>query len=47
MTDRLALIFGIVLILIFGSDFLFNGGQGTIFLARKFTALVNYVQFWR
>lgn len=47
MTDRLALILGLLLILLFGADFLFDGGQMTIFLAKKFAGLVNYIEFWR
>ena len=47
MTDRIALIFGIVLILLFGADFLLDGGQVTLFLAKKLAGLINYVQFWR
>jgi len=47
MTDRLALILGALLILLFGADFLFNHGDVTLFLAKKLASLVNYLEFWR
>ncbi|WP_199178502.1 hypothetical protein [Acidimangrovimonas sediminis] len=47
MTDRLALILGLLLVLMFGADFLFNHGDATLFLARKLTELVDYLEFWR
>lgn len=47
MTDRLAVILGLLLILLFGADFAFNGGNITLFLAKKFMGLLDYVEFWR
>lgn len=47
MTDRLAVILGLLLILFFGADMAFNGGEITINLARKFMALLDYIEFWR
>lgn len=47
ITDRLALILALVLILAFGLDFQLNHGGVTIFLARKLADLVEFLEFWR
>lgn len=47
MTDRLALIFAAIVILLIGADFLFNGAHVMLFLAKKLATLINYLQFWR
>ena len=47
MTDRIAIVLGVLLILFFGADLVFNAGRVTLFLAQKFFELVDYVEFWR
>jgi len=47
MTDRLALIFAALLLLLIGADFLFNGAHVMLFLVKKLATLINYLQFWR
>ncbi len=46
MTDRLALILALAIVGAVGLD-LWQGWGGTIFLARKFLLLVDWVAFWR
>ena len=47
MTNRLAIILALVVALLLGADFVFQGGAGSLFLAKKFTALIEYLAFWR
>lgn len=47
MTDRIALILGLILMAVILLDVLANGGDVLMFLARKFATLVDYLAFWR
>ena len=47
MTTRFALVFVLLVAAGFLADSAFNGGQGSLFLARKLVDLIDYVMFWR
>jgi len=47
MDNRTALGLGAVILLALGLDFVLQGGEGTLFLLRKFADLIDYVAFWR
>ena len=47
MTDRIALVLAIAILMAVAVDFLALGGQATLFLARKTAALVDWIAFWR
>lgn len=46
MTDRLAIILGIIILLLVGYDIFMNSGNALIFLIRKLADLINYIKFW-
>lgn len=47
MTDRIALVLFLVIAVVFAADLLvFHWGM-TLFLARKFVALTQWLAFWR
>ena len=47
MTNRIALILGLVLVLTFGVDHFANQSHMAIFLGQKIMAFTNYLEFWR
>ncbi len=47
MTDRVALYLGLVLAAFIIGDIVLNGGDILLFLAKKFIALMDWVEFWR
>ncbi len=47
MTDRLAIILGALVVLLIATDLLANGGEVSLFLARKMMDLMEYLIFWR
>lgn len=47
MTDRIAFVFGLLIIMAVLLDLLANGGQALLFLAFKFVSLIDWVAFWR
>lgn len=47
VTDRIALILGLVILAAILLDALANGGGVLLFLARRFAILVEYLIFWR
>ncbi|WP_372603645.1 hypothetical protein [Actibacterium sp.] len=47
MTDRLALLLGVLIAGAVVGDLILNGGQGSLFLARRFAELTEYLAFWR
>ncbi|WP_168733027.1 hypothetical protein [Aliigemmobacter aestuarii] len=47
MTDRIALVLGLVLVALILTDVLANGGDVLLFLARKFAGFLDYLMFWR
>lgn len=47
MSDRVALVFGLILIGAIALDVLANDSTALVFLLRKFVVLVDYMMFWR
>ncbi|MFN3970591.1 MAG: hypothetical protein ACK4GO_08455 [Gemmobacter sp.] len=47
MSNATALVIGLVLVAALVLDQVANGGQATLFLARKFMGLIEYLAFWR
>jgi hypothetical protein len=47
MTDRLALVIVLLVVVAIGADLLANDGAATMFVTRKFLDLVEWVAFWR
>jgi hypothetical protein len=47
VTDRIALYLGLFLAVLIGADLLLNGGGVLLYLAKKFIALMDWVEFWR
>lgn len=47
MTNRLALILGLLILIALAIDFALVGDAHVIFLAKKFMELLNWVAFWR
>jgi hypothetical protein len=46
MTNRIALVIGIVLVAVIAVDAVANGGAALGFLSRKFIDLIEWVKFW-
>ncbi|PKQ13155.1 MAG: hypothetical protein CVT70_05370 [Alphaproteobacteria bacterium HGW-Alphaproteobacteria-1] len=47
MTNRIALALGAMIVLAIGYDMLRNDMAGSLFIARKFTDLIDWLAFWR
>jgi hypothetical protein len=47
VTDRIALIIGLVIVGAILADLFANGGEALFFLSRKFVDMVEYLAFWR
>ncbi len=47
MTNQLAIAIGLVIVAIFGIDWLLFGGHLPLFLGRTFVEFVEYLSFWR
>lgn len=47
VTDRIALALALLILGLIAADVLANGGDILLFLARKFTDLLEYLIFWR
>ena len=47
MTNKLAIILGLVVVGLISADLYLNDGSELLFLGRKFLDLVNYIAFWR
>ncbi|AJE46279.1 hypothetical protein [Celeribacter indicus] len=47
MTNQIAVGIGILVVILLGLDFGLNGGDGSLFLTRKFLDLLRWVAFWR
>jgi hypothetical protein len=47
MTDRLAIILGLLIFAAVGLDILANDGRALMFALRKFADFIEYVSFWR
>ncbi|GGW22640.1 hypothetical protein GCM10011452_06450 [Gemmobacter lanyuensis] len=47
MTDRFALVLGLLIAALIALDLFVNGGEVVLFLARKILDLTEYLIFWR
>lgn len=47
MTDRIALILGLLLVAIFGVDHFVFQSQLAVFLGQKIMGFINFLEFWR
>lgn len=47
MTNKTALGFGLVLLLIGGVDAIFFGSEHFVFLGKRFYELIEWMAFWR
>ena len=47
MTNKLALFLGFLIVVGLILDFVYTDGTGTLFLARKFSDLIEWLAFWR
>jgi len=47
MTNRIALILGLAILVLLALDWVYQDWSGTLFLGRKFAALVEWTAFWR
>lgn len=47
MTNRIALVLGVILFFAGCLDLFLNDGAGLLFTARKFADLIEYLAFWR
>lgn len=47
MTNKLALILGIIIAALFAVDYYQYDWTNSIFLLRKLTALIEWIAFWR
>lgn len=46
MTDRIALALGIAIVGLIALDFAANGGEASLFLARKLFSFIGFLAFW-
>jgi hypothetical protein len=46
VTNRIAIVIALLLVALVAADFAFGLGA-TLFLARRFLALLNWLAFWR
>ena len=47
MTNRLAILLGLILLALIAADIFLREASGLLYLARKFLNLLNYIAFWR
>jgi hypothetical protein len=47
LTDRIAFVLGLIIVMSVVLDFVVNDGVASLFLLRKFDALVEWTAFWR
>ncbi|MDF1855471.1 hypothetical protein [Pseudooceanicola sp.] len=47
MTNQIAIALGLILAFLLGIDALVFGWSNTLFLAKKFADLVEWIAFWR
>lgn len=47
MTNPIAIALGLLIVGMFGLDFMVNGGVGSLFLAKKFMTFTEWLAFWR
>jgi len=47
MTNRIATVLAVIAIAALLADFWWAGGAASLFLAKKFADLIEYLAFWR
>ncbi len=47
MTNSIAVVLGLLIICAFAADYVYFGTEHTVFLAKKFTDLIEWLAFWR
>lgn len=47
MTNRIAIVLGVIITALLVLDNLFGDGNNTLFLMRKFADLIEWLAFWR
>ena len=47
MTDRIAVVLGLLILIALGLDWQVYDWQGTVFLSRKLSGLIEWLAFWR
>ncbi len=47
MTNRIAIVLGLIIIGAIVVDYVFYGTEHAIFLAKKMTELIEWLAFWR
>lgn len=47
MTNRIALVLGLMILAMFAVDAIFFTGELPVFLGKKITTLIEYLSFWR
>lgn len=47
MTNQLAIILGLIILVALGLDYYYADWANTIFLGRKLNDLIEYLAFWR
>ena len=47
MTNQIAIALGLLILIGLGIDWQYFGWEGTLFLARRLTDLIEWLKFWR
>lgn len=47
MTNRIAVVLAVLILIAIGLDFQLNGSEGSLFLGRKLSSLIEWLAFWR
>ncbi|WP_196216790.1 hypothetical protein [Paracoccus shanxieyensis] len=47
MTNRIALVLGLMIVALFLADAVFMSGQLPVFLGKEMASLIEYLSFWR
>ncbi len=47
MTNQIALVLGVLILIALGCDGFFNDWTATVFLGRKLADLIEWMAFWR
>ncbi|SMX35930.1 glyceraldehyde-3-phosphate dehydrogenase [Maliponia aquimaris] len=47
MTNRLAILLGLIILGAIAADLVLNGGAALLFLGRKLFVLIDWLAFWR
>ncbi len=47
MTNKIAIALFVIVAGLFAADFWYQGGEGSVFLGKKFFELLEWIAFWR